>query len=34
MKKYLFVILALLLTIGVANATNIPQMVDPKREHT
>ena len=30
MKKYLFIVLALLLTFGVANATNIPQMVDPK----
>ena len=30
MKKYLFIILALLLTVGVANATNIPQISDPK----
>jgi len=34
MKKLLFVIFALLLTIGVANATNIPQMVDPKNYPT
>ena len=34
MKKFIFVILALLLTIGVANATNIPQMVDPKNYPT
>ncbi len=34
MKKYLFVILALLLMVGVANATNIPQMVDPKNYPT
>ena len=34
MKKILFVIFALLLTIGVANATNIPQMVDPKNYPT
>ena len=30
MKKYLFIILALLLMIGVANATNIPVGVDPQ----
>jgi len=30
MKKYLLVVLALLLTLGVANATNIPVMFDPK----
>jgi hypothetical protein len=30
MKKYLFIILALLLMVGVANATNIPVAVDPK----
>lgn len=34
MKKFIFVILALLLTIGVANATNIPQAVDPKNYPT
>ena len=35
-RKYLFIVLALLLTFGVANvyATNIPQMVDPKNYPT
>jgi len=33
-KLFLFVVLALLLTFGVANATNIPQMVDPKEYPT
>ena len=30
MRKYLFIVLALLLTIGVANAAGIPVGVDPK----
>ena len=30
MRKYLFIVLALLLTIGVANAASIPVGVDPK----
>ena len=34
MKKFIFVILALLLMCGVANATNIPQMTDPKNYPT
>jgi len=34
MKKILFVILALLLTYGVAQATNIPMVVDPKNYPT
>ena len=34
MKKFLFIVLALLLTFGVANATNIPMGVDPKNEVT
>ena len=34
MKKILFMVLALLLVYGVANATNIPQMVDPKNYPT
>lgn len=34
MKKFIFVILALLLTLGVANATNIPVVTDPKNYPT
>jgi hypothetical protein len=34
MKKFIFVILALLLTIGVANATGIPLVTDPKNYPT
>ena len=34
MKKYLFIVLALLLVYGVANATNIPMVTDPKNYPT
>jgi hypothetical protein len=34
MKKLFLVVFALLLMVGVANATNIPQMVDPKNYPT
>lgn len=34
MKKFLFLVLAILLMAGIANATNIPQMVDPKNYPT
>jgi hypothetical protein len=34
MKKYLFLVLAFLLAYGTANATNIPQVTDPKNYPT